>query len=325
MRTFDSILVAAEHGSVGLEAVRRAAALAQRHGARLWIVALPARARWPWRRGSAAPVADAPHGALHDAAQRQALQQLAVQLVGRDRVAELAAGARGEPLDILLRAAAQADLVVIGQAALGWVGAWWGGATVRALARRCPRPLLVVRKPGAAPYLRVLMPMALQACEQAAVRVASRVAAEGGLHLFHAIEPIPLTLAQRLPGGEAALRQARARARAAAHARLRRTVWRSGLERSTVNYTVSLGPPLRSARRHARRIAADLLVHQRRPGECAALTATALRRRGLAGSDCDVLIVPSPGTADGAQPRAGMAQTPSWLHGAAALPARRSS
>lgn len=321
MAKFDSILVAAEHGSVGREAVCRAAALAKRHDARLQLVALSPRARRPWRRWFAAPLAPAQPHAAHG----HALQQLAAQIAGRERVAALADAVGGGSHESLLRAATLADLVVIGHGGGALLDALCGARVVRALARECPRPLLVVRKPGDASYRQVLVPMALQACEQAAVRVAARVAGEGGLHLFHAIDPMAFAWPWRAHSGEAALREARARARAAAHARLRRAVWRSGLERGAVNYTVAHGPPLGSAKRHARRIAADLVVHQRGHGERGALLAdTAARARWVAGSGCDLLIVPPPGTADSTHARAGMATMNSWLHGAAALAPRRS-
>lgn len=321
MAKFDSILVAAEHGSVGREAVCRAAALAKRHDARLQLVALSPRARRPWRRWFAAPLAPAQPHAAHG----HALQQLAVQIAGRERVAELAGAVRGGSLESLLRAASLADLVVIGQGAGTFLDAWWAARAVRVLARECPRPLLVVRKPGDAPYRQVLLPMGLHTCEQAAVRVAARVADEGGLHLFHAIDPMEFSWPLRAQPGEAALREARARARAAAHARLRRAVWRSGFERGAVDYTVTHGPPLGSAKRHARRIAADLVVHQRGHGERGAPADTAAHARRVAGIGCDLLIVPPPGLADSAHPRAGMATTNSWLHGAAALAPRRNS
>lgn len=313
MTTFDSILVAAEHGSVGREAVRRAAAVAQRHDARLQIVPLPPRGRRLWRGALAAPAAKAPHRV----AQGDALRQWAVQIAGHDRVAVLADALHGDGLGWLLRAAGQADLVVIGQGEGGFVDAWLGAGPVHGLARECPRPLLVVRTPADAPYRRVLLPIDFEACEQAAVRAARRIAGDGGLHLFHALDPMTLSLPQRPDRSEAAVREARVRARAAAHAGLRRAVWRADLERSAVHYTVSCGPPLRAAKRQARHIAADLIVYQRSHAERAAVAKAAARGRLASGVDCDVLIVPSPRAARSADPRAGAATMNSWLHGAA--------
>jgi hypothetical protein len=171
---------------------------------------------------------------------------------------------------------------------------WLRAALLRRVLRHCERAVLVVRTAPDAAYQRVLVPLdcayAVDCSHgaqraQDAVAIAARVAGDGGLHLFHAIDPAGLGATQGAKRSEAATRQARARARAEVHARMRRTVWRLGLQRAAVDYTVTHGTPARATPRQVRRIGADLLVHQRD---------SAYRAGGLgSGSGCDLLVVPS--------------------------------
>ena len=312
MTAFDSILVAADFGIEGQDAVHRAARLARQHDARLHIVELPPSL--PSRvRGATRSQPDTLH------------RRVALEIAERYALRVSAEAVQGDTAEGLLRAAQQADLVVIGQAQRGFVDAWLRARMLRRLLRHCTRPVLVVRTPPDAPYQRVLVPVDFAAGAHAAVAIAARMAGAADLHLFHAIDPAGLGAPQRTQRSEAATREARARARAGAHARLRRTVWRLGLERCAVDYTVTHGAPARAMQRQLRHIGADLLVHPREPTCRAGWAPGAAHARLAPGAGCDLLVLPSPREENPAEPYLGIARTDSWLHNAAPLRQRRSA
>lgn len=300
MNAFNSILAVADSRTDGHAALHRAAALARQHGARLHIVDLaPAprpgagnerRGGWRgWWRAAAALMRGGPRLPA-DAPPRG----LELEIAERYGLCVSTEAARGDAATHLLAASRAADLVVIGQHRRGSARGWLRAALLRRVLRHCERAVLVVRTAPDAAYQRVLVPLdcayAVDCSHgaqraQDAVAIAARVAGDGGLHLFHAIDPAGLGATQGAKRSEAATRQARARARAEVHARMRRTVWRLGLQRAAVDYTVTHGTPARATPRQVRRIGADLLVHQRD---------SAYRAGGLgSGSGCDLLVVPS--------------------------------
>jgi len=209
--------------------------------------------------------------------------QLGAEIAGHHDVTAAVEVRVGDPHEELLRASAQADLLVLGQRGRKpWKSLVIGGTADRML-HSSRTPVLVVKRKADAPYRRVLVPVDLTPHSDAAVQVAASLAPSADIEVFHAIDS----------AREAVLREARARDEARVNARMRRSVARLGLDGRRVNFSLTYGHPVPSTLRVLRAAGADLVVVG--PGGASAgirFLLGSVSHRLLTLADCDTLIVP---------------------------------
>lgn len=292
MTSFRSILVATDFSVDGNHAVRRAALLAQDCGASLSIVHVVKAAGCKPLRDWFSPSIDID---LKTAQARSTLRRFAAEIAGRHDVAASFEVLVGDPLDELLNASQRVDLVVLGQQGNNRLKALLIGRTADRLLRMCRRPVLVVKKAVEQPYRRVLVPIDFTPSSDAAIRAAALMAPGIGMHVFHAVESPREAVLREADVPEHVIRESRAREHAGVSARMRRSVARLGLDSRQVGFALSRGPAVRSTLMHAQALGADLIVagkHGR--STVAGFLLGGVSSRLLAGSSCDMLIVPRP-------------------------------
>ena len=280
-----SILAATDFSASATNAVHQAALLAKQQDARLSIVHVVADA------GARAPAPDL-DPTVNDGLDK--LRRLALDMGRRYDVVTTAELRTGATVDELQRAAASADLLVIGQRQRNRFAHWVSGGLAPGLAERCAVPVLVVKQAAQSRYRRVLVPVDLSPAADPALIAAASLAPEVGMHVFHAFEA---------EGGEALLRQAgvdaslirerRTDEETALAARLRRGMARRGLDTGDMRFGFDRGLPTRATLRQAHAVSADLIAATT-PRGAARLLRSGLGSvdRLLAGSPCDVLLVP---------------------------------
>lgn len=232
------------------------------------------------------------------------LEQRARQLARRhgiDVQALQGSGALG--LDLPLHAI-HADLLVMDVQRQRSMRNFWSGATVRQLARRLGRPVLVVKQAPQAPYQKMLVAVDLSPASRALVRYAGAFEQHAAVELFHALEnacDVPLRAT------DVSLEMIQACRRDALHqAQGRLLRWTDSFDtrRNRHALAVRRGDPARQTSVQQQASKADLLVvgKSRRPMLMDLLWGgPAWRLAALAG--CDVLVVPDhhPATGDGAE------------------------
>jgi nucleotide-binding universal stress UspA family protein len=292
MASFKSILVATDFSVDGNNAVRRAALLADDHGARLRIVHVVSSVGCKPLRDWFSPSIDIE---LKTAQARSTLRRFAAEILGRHDVAASFEVLVGDALDELLRASQHADLVVLGQRGNSRFKALLLGRTADRLLRTCRRPVLVVKNAVERAYRRVLVPIDFTASSVAAVRAAALMAPDVGMHVFHAIDSQREAVLRDVDVPEAVIRESRAREEAGVSARMRRSVARLGLDSRQMSLALGHGPAVRSTLLHAQTLGADLIVAGKQGRSSAAgFLLGSVSSRLLAGSSCDTLIVPRP-------------------------------
>lgn len=310
MTPFTSILVATDFSIDGNNAVRRAALLAHRHGAHLKLVHALDPAGFKPLRDWFSPSIDID---LKAAQAQDSLRRFAVEIAGRYDVAATVEVIVGEPLQTLLHASEQADLLVLGRRGHGRLQALLVGRTADRLLRTCRRPVLVVRSSAEVPYRRVLVPVDFTTHSEAAIQVAARLASDSDLQAFHAINTHREAVLRDCEAPVQVVRESRLRQEAGAVARMRRDAMRLGLGSARMEFAVGHGHPVWSILGHARAIGVDLIVVGKQGrSTLGEFLLGSVSRRVLAESDCDVLIVPQAGRkplAQGATANAG-----AWRH-----------
>lgn len=292
MTPFTSILAATDFSVDGHHAVRRAALLAHAHGARLKLLHVLDPAGCKPLREWFSPSIDIE---LKAAQARESLRRFAVEIAGRYDVSTSVELMVGEPLETLLRASERADLLVLGRRGRSRFKAWLLGRTADRLLRTCRRPVLVVRTPAERAYRRVLVPVDFTAASDAALRLAARLARDGGLHVYHAINSHRDAVLRDADVPEHIIRESRLRQEAGTLARMRRKAVRLGLDSTRTGFAVAHGHPVWSTLSHARRLGADLLVAGKQgQSTLGEFLLGSVSRHLLAESGCDMLIVPRP-------------------------------
>lgn len=318
MTPFHSILAATDFSIDGRNAGRRAALLAREHDVPLKLVhVLRPGSRLSWRHG----VMRSSDIDLQVAQARESLRSVALDIAGRYDVTARLEVIVGEPIEVLRQASEHAALLVLGWRAHGRFKVWPVGGAVDRWLGTCRQPLLVVRTSVEGAYRRVLVPVDFTASSGAAVLFAARLARGGSLHAFHAIHAHREAVLRDAEVPEHVIRQSRLRQEAGTIACMRRMVVQFGLDSRRVGFSVAHGHPAYSTLFHAQRLGADLIVAGREDrttlGE---LLFGSVSRRVLAGSRCDMLIVPQASSrtrADSAAPA--RADTAALARGAAAL------
>lgn len=292
MTAFTSILAATDFSIDGNNAVRRAALLAHEHDAHLKLVHVLDPNGCKPLRDWFSPSIDID---LKAAQARQTLGRFAVEIAGRYDVRASVEVMVGEPLETLLQASERAELLVLGRRGHSRFKALLVGRTVDRLLRIGRQPVLVVRTPVEGAYRRVLVPVDFTAPSDAAVQVAARLACDADVQVFHAINAHREALLRGTDLPEHLIHEARRRQEAGAIARMRRKAARLGLDGTRVGFVVAHGHPVWSTLGHAQRLGADLIVAGKQgQSTLGEFLLGSVSRRILAGSGCDVLIVPRP-------------------------------
>ena len=254
--------LAAEH------ALERAALLAAAHGAQLRLL---------FAADTVVPVFDDPQARLVQRARQLSRRHgLPVQAVPLEP-GSVAGGA--------LRAAAQADLLVL-DARMG--RAWpslWRGSLLMQLLRRGSCPVLVVQEAPQAGYDHVLVDVDFSSASRALVRYAGGLQTAATMELFHGADRREPTVAQAYhQDARRQARQRRVRLSDAFHARRNRVAMTTGTQDAVQQLVVQ-----------QQRTGADLLVLGHLPhGLLRNWWQGRRMRRLLGGVDCDVLVCPLP-------------------------------
>jgi nucleotide-binding universal stress UspA family protein len=195
----------------------------------------------------------------------------------------------------LVQASEHAELLVLGRRGHSRFKALLVGRTVDRLLRISRHPVLVVRTPVEGAYRRVLVPVDFTAPSDAAVQVAARLARDSGMQIFHAINSHREAVLRDTDVPEHLIREARLRQEAGTLSRMRRRAARLGLDSTLVGFAVAHGHPVWSTLSHAHRLGADLIVAGKQgQSTLGEFLLGSVSRRVLAGSSCDMLIVPRP-------------------------------
>ncbi|HEY8553933.1 MAG TPA: universal stress protein [Burkholderiales bacterium] len=199
----------------------------------------------------------------------------------------------GPVLDEILAAAAGHDLLVVGAHGLNRLRDMLIGTTAARLLARTRIPVLVVKRPPAGPYRRVLIPLDAFSDAPDPLPLALRVAPEAELAVVHALH-VPGRDTLWLAGVSQEhidAHQARARERAAE--RIAARVRAAGAKDRAVHTIIERddAAPLILAQQAA--LEADLIVmgKRHRPGASELLLGS-VARRVLSAAPCDVLVVP---------------------------------
>ena len=294
MTPLTSIVVATDFSIDGNNAVRRAALLAHAHGARLKLVHIVDPAGCKPLCDWFSPSIDLD---LKAAQARESLRRFAVEIAGRYDISASVGVMLGDPLDTLMRVSERAEVFVLGRRGHSRFKALLVGRTVDRLLRTCRRPVLVVRKPVEQACRRVLVPVDFTVHSEAAVLLAARLARDGGLHVFHAINSHREAVLRDSDVPEHLIRESRLRQEAGMLARMRRKAARLGLDGARMSFALAHGHPVWSILSHAERLGADLIVVGKQGrSTLAEFLLGSVSRRVLAEAACDMLIVPRPRT-----------------------------
>jgi nucleotide-binding universal stress UspA family protein len=292
MTQFRSILVATDFSADGNNAVLRAALLAREHDARLSMLHVVKPAGCKPLREWFSPSIDID---LKSAQARATLRQFAAEIVGRHDVLVNIDLRVGDPLEEILHASERAELVVLGQLGSNPFRDLVVGKTADRLLRTCRRPVLIVKQSADAPYRRVLVPVDFTPSSDAAVGAAALLAPDACIQVFHAISSAREAVLREADVPEPVIRESRAREEAGVIARMRRSVARLGLDSRRMSFTLGRGLAAHSALHKAQTLGADLIV----AGKLGRSTMStfllgSVSNRLLAGSHCDILIIPGP-------------------------------
>jgi len=290
MTPIATILVATDFSPDGNNAVWRAALLARQLDADLRLMHVVHVAGFkPLRHWLLRPI----DIDLQAAAARATLRQLSAEIAGRHDVTAAVEVRVGDPHEELLRASAQADLLVLGQRGRKpWKSLVIGGTAERML-HGSRTPVLVVKRKADALYQRVLVPVDLTPHSDATVQVGASLAPSADIEVFHAIESAREAVLREAGVTRAILREARAQDEARVNARMRRSVARLGLDGRRVSFSLTYGHAVPSTLRVLRAAGADLVVVG--PGGASAgirFLLGSVSHRLLTLTDCDTLIVP---------------------------------
>jgi nucleotide-binding universal stress UspA family protein len=284
------VLAAVDFSDDSRRAARRAALVASEQGARLELLHVVSNASAATLRNMLRPHAGAQARVVEGV--RAMLDELASEIAGHAATRTTARVEQGDVLPIIVAAAQEAALLVVG--AHGWnpLRDLILGSTAERLLGKCRRPILVVRRPARGPYRRVVVAMDFSPQSLAALAMAMRVAPGADIVLVHAFG-IPFEGKLRIAGvDEERLREYRAQARHEALTTMISTVASIGGDRSRLSHAVAHGHPPTLILAKARQLRADLVVIGKQGRSAAGeFLLGSVTRHVLSDSKCDVLAV----------------------------------
>jgi nucleotide-binding universal stress UspA family protein len=189
-----TILACTDFSPASDAAVRRAAALAVEHDARLTLLHVLVPSRWQDALHTVRRIAERKDIAIPgpEQAHRVALDRLqrTARALAPDVASTAFEAAEGRPAAEIVRVAhaSVADLVVVGAHGAHPVPALLMGTTAQKLLRSAPCPVLVVRRQPPSAYRTVLAPTDLSAASLAAARAVCALLPRAVFHVAHAYE-----------------------------------------------------------------------------------------------------------------------------------------
>ncbi len=288
MTPFKSIMVATDFSAPANNAVRRAALMAKQHGAHLAVVHVvtpPSRVHIP---GWSAPALSVQQK-VADA--RDRLHDLAAKLTQHYQVTPSLALRSGNVLEALHRAAARADLLVMGQWRKNALAEMLLGSTAQRLVACSKRPVLVVKQAAESSYRRALVPIDFSPASDAAAFVAAALAPGIDLQVFHALDSARVGGRHEADVMQTVIRESIAKNEDAVLARMRRSMSRLGLDSGKLRFALGRGSPVQAILRQAQSLDADVLVATKQQRGRMATSVLGNISSLLARSCCDMLIV----------------------------------
>ena len=198
----------------------------------------------------------------------------------------------GSVVDTLLREAGQHELLALGARGRHPLLDFAIGTTAEHLLRRTRRPLLVVRRPAACAYQRVLVAVDFSPHSRTALEWAGRLGPLAEIHALHVFE-MPFEGMMHYSGVDAALvERYRREAHAEASGEMQRFIADTAVDRRRVHTAIASGEHIPSAlRERALALDADLVVvgkHGKSIAEQLLLGSVTLHL--LSECPCDVLV-----------------------------------
>ncbi len=132
--------------------------------------------------------AESPHPGFSDPVAR--LAQRARQLARRHGIVVTAISRNSDSLDDVVAQSNRADLIVVDQRRERAFNSLWKGSVVEQLMRRCPCPVLVVKREPVRRHRNMLVAIDFTAQSHQLVRYAWDFEGESKLELFHATSPL---------------------------------------------------------------------------------------------------------------------------------------
>lgn len=289
MTRFTFILAATDFSVPADHAVRRAAMLAQQHGARLGIVHVVNPTRFSRIRTSLAPSIELE---LRVAKGRERLRKLAAELRGSHDVAVDFELRTGDTLEQLQLASSRADLLVVGQRHRNPCIQRVPGTTTQRLVEICRRPVLVVKQVADVGYRRILVPIDLTPASATAAVVAEALAPGIDLQIFHAFAWSGEAAMREADVRESVIHHGRARREAGLVARMRFSTARLGVDSRRMSFAIGQGSPVVATLRQAQALGADVLVATKHRRMRVGASVLGCVNSLLLGARCDMLIVP---------------------------------
>lgn len=292
MEPIATVLAATDFSAAAIQAVQRAAQLAEEHQAELRLVhvvepdfLLALRDLIVTHRNLQASVAE--QARMELGAAMQALQQAVPGVQVTPFVRE------GNVLQELGDEEQQAAVMVLGARGSHALRELALGTTADRLLRTATQPLLVVKAPPAGPYAKVLLLADLSPLPVQALEFAARLAPTASLRLLHAVD-LPFEGKLRLAGvGTEEIAAWRERTVARAHDALERMCDAAGQRLRTV-VSVQEGDVCRVFLQALEDLRPDLVVVAREHrSPVSDLLLGSVTRTVLAEAPCDVLVVPA--------------------------------
>ena len=294
MRTLERVLAATDLSAPARHAVERAALVARAAGARLDLLHVAAHSRVDELRRLVAGLPE--YIALRMQEQTQMLvDALAATVRERDGIEAGTHVATGPLLKAIDDAATRLDagLVVLGARGSSMLRHLVLGSTAARLLDGLRRPMLVVKRPAAAEYRCVLVPVDFSEASLPALQLARTVAPRARLVLMHAYEaPFEgkMLVAQV---EERYLQEYRDRARAEAQDLLAALCARAGVPTQGVVHALVHGPAARRILEQEDEQDCDLIVMGRQGrSRVEDMLLGSVSRHVLAEAEADVLVMP---------------------------------
>jgi len=197
----------------------------------------------------------------------------------------------GDIVEELHRASTRADLLVMGQRRRSALAEMVLGSTAQRLVECTRRPVLVVKQAATNGYRRALVPIDFTPASDAAALVASALAPDVDLQVFHAFDSTGESIMRDVDVSESVIRAYRVRQEAALLERMRRSMTRLGLDTGKLSFALGRGSPAKATLRQMQIQNADVLVATKQRRGRIATSVLGHINCLLARSRCDMLIV----------------------------------
>src|SRR5690606_24271992 len=225
---------------------------------------------------------------------RQRLESLAEDVANAGGATADCLVEEGAVIDVVLAAAEQSDLLVLGPRGLNPAKDFLLGATAERSARRARCPLLVSQQEAAISYATVLVPVDFSEDSLRALRFARLLAPRATLHVFHAYDSPFEGRLQSAGVSEEAMEGYRQSVAVEAEAAMREFLARAA-DVKDVRSSGELGDARVALGRRAAELQSNLIVMGKQGRSWfSEFLLGSVTRRTIENAPCDVLVVPAP-------------------------------